>query len=128
MLEDDLRRPVNACPDEGFQPAGGLKTFVWTGIDWTAQIIFQHSLWILAALALVGMGCLFFQRFDPSFEHRLDKPGKLFKRAAPAPETSRPAPEEIATPILPLIEDARPALGSLPSTRRFHPGAMLGAE
>ncbi|MGA2355357.1 MAG: hypothetical protein ABSG02_12750 [Terriglobales bacterium] len=42
------------------------KRFVWTGVDWTAAIIWHRMLWILIALAIAAVASLFFHRFDPA--------------------------------------------------------------
>jgi hypothetical protein len=42
------------------------KRFLWTGVDWTPQIILHHLLWMLAALAIMVVASLFFHRFDPA--------------------------------------------------------------
>ncbi|MFY9906399.1 MAG: hypothetical protein WBD45_02545 [Terriglobales bacterium] len=42
------------------------KRFVWTGVDWTAAIIWHRMLWILIALGIAGIASLFFHRFDPA--------------------------------------------------------------
>jgi hypothetical protein len=59
------------------------KRFVWTGVDWTAAIIWHRMLWVLIAFAIAGVASLFFHRFDParawSFSMRLRR-----KKSAPA--------------------------------------------
>jgi arginine exporter protein ArgO len=42
------------------------KRFVWTGVDWTAAIIWHRLWWILIALAMAALASLFFHRFDPA--------------------------------------------------------------
>jgi hypothetical protein len=42
------------------------KRFVWTGVDWTAAIVWHRMLWVLIALAIAGVASLFFHRFDPA--------------------------------------------------------------
>ncbi len=43
-----------------------LGTFVWFGLDWTVGLILQRLGWLVVALGVVLLGCLFFDRFDPS--------------------------------------------------------------
>jgi hypothetical protein len=64
-------RKVNPAYNNDFALSIGdtahvTKRFVWTGVDWTAAIIWQRMLWILIALAIAGVGSLFFHRFDPA--------------------------------------------------------------
>ncbi len=42
-----------------------LQTFVWNGLDWTPGLIAMRLLWLAAALSVVLLGSLFFDRFDP---------------------------------------------------------------
>jgi hypothetical protein len=53
------------------------KRFVWTGVDWTAGIILQRMLWVLAALAIALIASLFFRRFDPASGWSLRKAKKI---------------------------------------------------
>lgn len=41
-----------------------LQTFVWSGLSWSAPVVLQRIGWLVASLALVLMGALFFNRFD----------------------------------------------------------------
>jgi hypothetical protein len=43
-----------------------VETFLWSGLDWTAGIIFQRLMWIVAACLLVLAATPFFNRFDPN--------------------------------------------------------------
>jgi arginine exporter protein ArgO len=56
------------------------KRFLWTGVDWTAAIIWHRMLWVLIALAIAGVASLFFHRFDPARAWSLRRK----KPAAPA--------------------------------------------
>lgn len=49
--------------DKAAQVAHG---FHWNGVDWTAGLVLTRLVWIAAAFALVLLGALFFDRFDPS--------------------------------------------------------------
>jgi len=56
---------------ESFSVGGGhartnLPTFVWTGMDWTAELLLSRVYWTLGALALVALAALLFHRFDPA--------------------------------------------------------------
>jgi hypothetical protein len=41
-----------------------LDTFTWTGLDWTPGLILQRMLWPVAAMGVVLLAALFFNRFD----------------------------------------------------------------
>jgi hypothetical protein len=43
-----------------------LQTFVWSGMDWTVGLVLQRMLWLVAAMGVALLGCLFFNRFDPT--------------------------------------------------------------
>lgn len=40
-------------------------TFVWTGIDWTAELILSRLLWVGVSLLVVLLAALLFNRFNP---------------------------------------------------------------
>ena len=44
------------------------RTFVWNGIDWTAQLLLNRLFWITAAAGLALLASVFFTRFDPAKE------------------------------------------------------------
>ncbi len=54
-------------------PPGGLRTFLWTGIDWTADVVLSRLLWLGWSAGLVSLGSIFFHRFDPSLERKATK-------------------------------------------------------
>jgi hypothetical protein len=62
-----------------------LRTFVWNGVDWTADILLSRLVWIAVALALIALAALLFDRFDPSR-------GGVLR----APSRSRAAAEQVA--------------------------------
>ena len=98
-------------------PPGGLKTFEWSGIEWTAEIIGGRLLWLAAALGLALLGSLFFRRFDPSYER-----ARTLKKTLPEPNGSPQAPQPEVLPV--------PAhLGALPvQAQRFNFMRVLLAE
>jgi hypothetical protein len=49
--------------DKAAQIAPG---FHWNGVDWTAGVVLLRVAWIATAFALVLLGALFFDRFDPA--------------------------------------------------------------
>lgn len=53
-----------------------LQTFVWNGLDWTPGLIAMRLLWLAAALGVVLLGSLFFDRFDPRRTVRQHAPQK----------------------------------------------------
>ncbi len=58
-----------------------LKSFHWTGIDWSMAIILPRLFWIAAAGAVTLLAAVFFNRFDPSAE-------KQAKESRPAPASN----------------------------------------
>lgn len=48
-----------------------FHTFVWNGVDWTAQIIATRLLWVVVAGAVALLAAAFFRRFDPAYEWSL---------------------------------------------------------
>jgi hypothetical protein len=72
LLDSHMRKAVLAAyPDYngGFSlgPAEAIaKTFTWTGLDWTLDLILGRGVLIVLAILLVMVGALFFDRFDPS--------------------------------------------------------------
>jgi hypothetical protein len=46
-------------------PAKIVDTFRWQGVPWTSQIILLRIGWTVAAVAIVLLAALFFDRFDP---------------------------------------------------------------
>jgi hypothetical protein len=101
-------------------PVGGLQTFVWSGIQWTADILLSRLVWLAGAIGLVFAGGLFFRRFDPSYEK-----SKWAKKSAPKEMTDL---REMPPPAIELI----PApVGLSPLTigaRRFNLLQILLAE
>ncbi len=77
-------------PDLGEAP--DLKFFPYNGIEWTAGILLSRLLLLVAAVALVALASLLFDRFDPARPLRI----KL-KRAAP--DALQPAPAAEAIPV-----------------------------
>ena len=45
-----------------------FKVFDWSGLDWNADIIAEHWLWVVLALGLVLLSATWFARFDPARE------------------------------------------------------------
>ncbi len=100
LLSDQMSTAVSKLYsdyDGSFTLGGGMTpaatTFVWEGVQWTADILFARFAIILIAFALTFLGALFFDRFDPS----RSKPKRMKSNAsnsaepAPALQTSAPA-------------------------------------
>jgi len=47
---------------------GPAKTFLWSGVDWTPQIVMHRLIWAAAALGISLLAAIFFHRFDPARE------------------------------------------------------------
>jgi hypothetical protein len=69
-MQSALRKVYPACKNDFSLSIcdRGLvtKRFLWTGVDWTPQIVLHHLLWMLAAMAIAVVAALFFHRFDPA--------------------------------------------------------------
>lgn len=64
-------------------PAKIVDTFRWHGVPWTSQIILLRVGWMVAAVAIVLLAALFFDRFDPvSWSFRS---GRKSNKASPEP-------------------------------------------
>jgi hypothetical protein len=50
----------------GTNGAGRSGTFLWTGVDWTPNLIFGRMTLFVSAILLTFFSSLFFDRFDPS--------------------------------------------------------------
>jgi len=66
-----------------------LNTFVWNGIDWTADILISRVAILGTAVVLTLIAAIFFNRFDPAVAGIT----RFFRRQKPA--TSEATPEEI---------------------------------
>ncbi|MCI0405917.1 MAG: ABC transporter permease [candidate division Zixibacteria bacterium] len=73
FVQKDMRAAVRAeFPDyngnfslnAGPRPRGASLTFVWKGIDWNPKKIAARLFWFFAAVLLVLLAALFFDRFD----------------------------------------------------------------
>ena len=70
-----------------------FHTFHWAGIQWTAELLWSHLLWVGIALAIALLAALFFTRFDPAYE----RPKRVARFVAAAlPEAS----QEMAVSVL----------------------------
>ena len=57
----------NAGFSVGFIPnSAATKTFLWTGIDWTGEMLLARLVVMLAPLLLVALAAVVFGRFDPA--------------------------------------------------------------
>jgi len=77
LLSGSTRAALNAVdpnngPDFHFSlTIGGQKavrTFPWSGIDWSWSVLQPRLLWVAAAIALALLASVFFTRFDPAKE------------------------------------------------------------
>jgi hypothetical protein len=59
---------------------GAHKEFLWSGIDWTANVLMRRLLWILIAGGAALLAAVFFHRFDPARESARRK-GKTRKES-----------------------------------------------
>ena len=94
---------------------GPVQTFVWSGVQWTPQLVAGRLMWIAGAIGIALFAAVFFHRFDPVKEGR--------KRATLPPSSRLSELEEIALPatyvrLTPLVSQRR----------KFRFVAMLQAE
>ncbi|MCI0330322.1 MAG: ABC transporter permease [candidate division Zixibacteria bacterium] len=83
FVERDLRAAARAeFPDyngnfslnAGPRDNRAYLTFVWKGIDWTTQKVAVRFVWYFAAIFLVFIAALFFDRFDSAAERQVRAP------------------------------------------------------
>jgi MYXO-CTERM domain-containing protein len=43
-----------------------VRTFAWSGFDWTAQILLMRLAWVATAIGMALLASFFFHRFDPA--------------------------------------------------------------
>ena len=48
--------------------AHATRTFLWSGVSWTPQVILARLQWVAIAAAIAWLSALFFHRFDPARE------------------------------------------------------------
>jgi hypothetical protein len=70
-----------------------VQTFVWTGVEWTDQIVLWRLFWFGMAVGLALVASLFFSRFDPARERWKSEPPEQPKdvnvEALPTPVVAR---------------------------------------
>ncbi len=62
---------IDPAYSDGFNLQAGpvsdaTRTFLWTGIVWTPQVILGRLQWIAIAIAIAWLSAFFFHRFDPA--------------------------------------------------------------
>jgi hypothetical protein len=114
----------------------GLRTFVWPGFDWLATAWWLRLYWFAVAFALVLLGTLCFDRFDPS-RARIRGGAKpsagsripAVRRTPPAMDTPVPVENEGFQTARPSRSIALAGCDSgSPLTHRFRFGGVLLAE
>lgn len=79
-----------------------VHTFLWNGIDWTANVLLMRLVWIGVAAGFAYAASIFFHRFDPArswFKRRSAAEASPQSTAAPAPAASS---QVTATHLSPL--------------------------
>jgi len=117
---------------------GELKTFVWTGVDWTAEIVLSRFLWIAGSLGLVCLGGLRFHRFDSSRQRyrnpkvkgrrrgvRAGAGAEAFSDDASWPDSDAIGTAKTGNTVFGRIRTTLPALNSQPLFRAFVRPALL---
>ena len=68
----DALKKIDPSTKESFSlTIGGdraVRTFDWTGVDWTPHILVMRVLWVIAAVGVALLASVFFHRFDPAYE------------------------------------------------------------
>lgn len=64
LLRVDPSQPTRFSVTVGGERA--TRTFLWSGFDWTTQIVLVRLAWILVAIAVALLASIFFHRFDPA--------------------------------------------------------------
>lgn len=78
-----------------------VQTFVWDGVQWTAQIALWRLFWCGVAVGLASVASLFFSRFDPARERRKLQPLEQ-PEATGAEALSASAPPRALVRLTPL--------------------------
>ncbi len=65
------------------------STFVWSGVNWSAELILQRLLWVLAAIGIVLVATPIFRRFD-SVEVQAHRKAQTQSEEEAAGEGTRP--------------------------------------
>lgn len=94
---------------------GHVQTFVWSGVQWTPQLIASRLMWIGFAAGIALFAALFFHRFDPTWERRKQT-------------TSSPFSLPLETDVISLPSMEMYLTQSVSQKRRFRFASMLRAE
>jgi hypothetical protein len=132
---------IEAC-DKAFSDCGGtdrmamgvnvkddgvwdLTTFVWNGIDWTPEILAMRLIWVAAALVVVALAALIFDRFRSQTESAGSGIRRWRRKAVAAAESTD-------GPVLPGFAEhyrvARLDAATLRVVSASHLLTLLGAE
>ena len=94
----DALKKIDPSTKESFSlTIGGdraVRTFDWTGVDWTPHILVMRLLWVIAAVGVALLASVFFHRFDPAYEWSFAggrKAGRFPVQALPAQNGEAPA-------------------------------------
>jgi hypothetical protein len=74
-----------------------VRSFLWNGFDWNAQVLLTRLLWVSVAAAIALLASLFFHRFDPARSWRRRRPP-----TAPATSSAPSADNSIVAPSIPI--------------------------
>jgi hypothetical protein len=93
----------------GYLPAAAeeaTRFFHWAGIQWSLAMVPVRLAWIAAALGLIGIATLFFNRFDPALGRRRKKSAKRKKRRPLVTDAEGPSTAAISwTDVVPAQFD-----------------------
>jgi len=94
-----------------------LRTFPWSGVHWTAEILLGRLLWLGVAPAIALLAALFFRRFDPAPQKPKRVQDTALENGSPL-ESALPTPAPAPVHLTPLM----------PGRRVFYPARILLAE
>ncbi|MBL8062325.1 MAG: hypothetical protein JNK32_04855 [Anaerolineales bacterium] len=104
-------------PSLGIDFEAAEQIFLWSGVDWTANIILIRAAYLALAIGLTLFASLFFDRFDPS----RSKPRRIKSTASLPMPVPVSTPQTVSQPI-----HLTPPLSS--STNRFAFARVLISE
>ena len=76
-------------------PEKAYRTFLWTGVDWTAKAVLLRLTWAAIAFGIALLASVFFHRFDPAREFSLWKQKPQNAGTSGNGEVDRPALADI---------------------------------
>ncbi|HKV56682.1 MAG TPA: hypothetical protein VJO32_00310, partial [Ktedonobacteraceae bacterium] len=79
-----------------------LRTFRWSGMQWSGEIVLSRLLWIGVAIAIALLAALFFKRFDAVYKKQSRRVKLVPQALFPATDRETPAPVLAGAHLTPL--------------------------